>query len=176
MSKLNFAKVIWWWQFGCKDGWTPDSIRTLGWELKIKSIHEEELFKVCVGSLIFWSKRFCEIIASVFLPSSTVISLLYQLLELVVKSPRATNKEWFFWAIVSKVNSKLSRKIISSYKIQNHRKSSYDWLGDLWGKWNCIICHQFVTRKVYFREEIWYQGLLMIDSFYNAYLHLHVYC
>ena len=109
MSKLNFAKTIWWWQFECKDGWTPDSISKLGWELKIKSIHEEELFKICVGSLISWCKPFCEVTASIFLPSSLVISLLYQLLDLALKSLRATIKKRFFWARVSKVNSKMSR-------------------------------------------------------------------
>ena len=31
---------------------TPDSIGKLGSELKIKSIHEEELSKTCAGSLI----------------------------------------------------------------------------------------------------------------------------
>ena len=78
MSKLNFAKNIWWWQFACKDGWTPDYINKLGWELKIKSIHKVEWFKICVGSLISWCKPFCEDTASIFLPSSPVISLLYQ--------------------------------------------------------------------------------------------------
>ena len=62
-SNLNFAKIIWWWQFGCKDGWTPDSISKLGWVLKIESIHEEELFKICVGSLISWCKPSCEVTA-----------------------------------------------------------------------------------------------------------------
>ena len=52
-----------------KDGWTPDSINKLGWELEIKLIHEEELFQVCVGSLISWCKAFCEVTASIFLAS-----------------------------------------------------------------------------------------------------------
>ena len=82
MFKLNFAKTIWWWQSGCKDGWTPDSISKIVWELKIKSLHEEELFKICVGLLISWCKPFCEVTYLIFLPSSLVISLLYQLLDL----------------------------------------------------------------------------------------------
>ena len=63
------AETIWWRQLGCKDGWTPDSISKLGWELEIKLIHEEELFQVCVGSLISWCKAFCEVTASIFLAS-----------------------------------------------------------------------------------------------------------
>ena len=54
VSKLNFAKL------GCKDGWIPDSFNKLGWELKIKSIHEKDLFKICVCSLISWCKPFCK--------------------------------------------------------------------------------------------------------------------
>ena len=100
MSKLNFAKTIWWWQFGCKDGWTPDSIRKLGWVCKIKSMHEMELCKMRVGSLISWCKSFCEVTASISLPSSLVISLLYQLLDLALKSPRATITKGFFKARV----------------------------------------------------------------------------
>ena len=36
-------------------------------ELNIKSIHEKELFQICVGSLISWCKPFCEVTASFFL-------------------------------------------------------------------------------------------------------------
>ena len=35
MFKLNFAKTIWWWQSGCKDGWTPDSISKIVWDTNI---------------------------------------------------------------------------------------------------------------------------------------------
>ena len=42
----------------------------------------EELFKICVGSLISWCKPSYEVAASVFLPFLRVISLLYKLLDL----------------------------------------------------------------------------------------------
>ena len=32
--KLNFAKIIWWWQFGCKDGRTPALHKTVNFFLK----------------------------------------------------------------------------------------------------------------------------------------------
>ena len=82
----------------------------------------EELFKICVGSLISWCKPSYEVAASIFLPFLLAISLLYKLLDLTLKSPRATIKKGFFWGRVSKVNSKWSR---------NDTKPSYDWLGDL---------------------------------------------
>ena len=85
-------------------------------------MHEEELFKICVSSLISWCKPFCEVTTSVLLPSLLVIIWTYQLLDLPLKSPRETIKKGFFWARVPKVNSKLSR---------DDTESSYDWLGDL---------------------------------------------
>ena len=72
--------------------------------------------------IISWCKPFCEFTASIFLPSLLLTYLLYGLLDLALKSPRASIKKEFFWGRVSKVNSKLS-------KIDT--KSSYDWLGDL---------------------------------------------
>ena len=53
-SKLNFAKIIWWWQFECRGKWTPDAIIKFGFDVKIRSIHEEEVPNMCVGSLITW--------------------------------------------------------------------------------------------------------------------------
>ena len=85
-------------------------------------MHEEELFKMCVSSLISWCKLFCEVTTSILLPSLLVIIWTYQMLDLALKSPRETIKKGFFWARVSKVNSKLSR---------DDAESSYDWLGDL---------------------------------------------
>ena len=78
---LNVAKLIWWWQLQCKDGWTLDSISKLGWELKIKSIFKDELFEIYVGLLISWCKPFCEVTPSIYLPSLLVISLLYKFLD-----------------------------------------------------------------------------------------------
>ena len=75
-------------------------------------MHEKELFKICVGSLISWCKLFCEVTVSIFLSSLLVISLFYQLLDLALNSPRATIKKWLFWARVSKSNYIKQYKII----------------------------------------------------------------
>ena len=52
MDKLNFAKTAWWWQFGCKDEWTPDSMTKFGVKVKIKSIQEDDELSLCVSSWI----------------------------------------------------------------------------------------------------------------------------
>ena len=52
IPKLNLAYTIWWWQFGCRDNWTPESIIKLGSDVKMRPMHEEEVFNTCVGSLI----------------------------------------------------------------------------------------------------------------------------
>ena len=101
---------------------------------------------------------------SVFLPTLLVICFIIKIGWLSIKVSRGNNKKDVFWDRVSNVNSKLSR---------NNAESSYDWLGDLW-KPNYIVCHLFINQKLCFREEIWYQGPLMVGIFYNTYIHLHV--
>ena len=64
--------MIWWWQFWCNDGCTPDSITKLGWEVKIRSIQEEDESKMCVGSLMIWLNPNCDVICSILLPSKLV--------------------------------------------------------------------------------------------------------
>ena len=51
--------MIWWWQFWCNDRCTPDSITKLDWEVKIRSIQEEDESKICTGSLIIWLWKYC---------------------------------------------------------------------------------------------------------------------
>ena len=55
--RLNFAKTIWWWQFGCSDEKMPERITKLGWDVKIKSMEEAELLKICAAFLIIWLLR-----------------------------------------------------------------------------------------------------------------------
>ena len=55
---LNLTYTISWWQLGCRDGCTPDSVIKLGWEVNIRSIQEEVLFKI-------W-RPYCFIILNVF--------------------------------------------------------------------------------------------------------------
>ena len=50
--------TIWWWQFGCKDEWTPEFTDKFGWFVNIKSIKEELFVWIWVGSFINWEKPF----------------------------------------------------------------------------------------------------------------------
>ena len=88
--------MIWWWELGYKDGWKPDSVIKFGFEVNMRSIHEEEDPNICVGSLITWSKLNCDEILSVDLPSLMVNSLLHQLLDFALKSPKSTTKKGLF--------------------------------------------------------------------------------
>ena len=95
-SKPNFAKIIWWWQSECRDEWTPDSIIKFGCDVKIRSIHEEEVSDMCVGSLIIRCNPNWCVTFSVASPSKLVLSWQKQLLDLALKSPIATTKNGSF--------------------------------------------------------------------------------
>ena len=43
---------IGWWQFACREEWTPGSITSFGWDVNVKSMHEEEFALRWMGSLI----------------------------------------------------------------------------------------------------------------------------
>ena len=77
--------MIWWWELGYKDGWTPDSVIKFGCEVNIKSINEEEDSNICAGSLITWCKPKSDEIFSTALPSFAVMSFLHQLLDFTLK-------------------------------------------------------------------------------------------
>ena len=77
--------MTWWWQFACKEACKLESITNLGYDVKNKSMQEDDVFKICVGSLIIWCKSFCEVNVSIFAPSKLVLSLMYQLQQLCIK-------------------------------------------------------------------------------------------
>ena len=52
--RLNFEKTIWWWQFGYKEGSTPECVIKFGWEVTINSMQDDKLFQKCVGLFIIW--------------------------------------------------------------------------------------------------------------------------
>ena len=76
--------MIWWWELGYKDGWTPDSIIKFGFAVNIRSIYEDEVSNICVGSSITWCKANGDDIFSITLPSLVVMSSLHQLLDFVL--------------------------------------------------------------------------------------------
>ena len=113
--KLNFAKTIWWWQLEWREEWIPDSITMFGWDVKIRSIREEEFGNICVGSLIIWSNLSCEVTFSVVYLQNLFCLYYTNLLNLALKSPIAVNRKWFFCARNSSVISKISEKVSKSF-------------------------------------------------------------
>ena len=115
--------MIWWWELGCKDGWTPDSVIRFGCEVNIRSIHEEEDSNIWVGSSIIWCQPNCDVIFSIALPSVVVVSFLQQLLDFALKSPRSTARNGLFCTADSRFSSRF-------YLKDSNR--SCDWFGDLY--------------------------------------------
>ena len=74
----------------------------------MRSIHEEELCKICVGSFMTWCNPNCDVKLSNAFPWEVVLSLQHQNFDFALKSPIATKRKGFFRDKVSKSNSKLS--------------------------------------------------------------------
>ena len=127
--RLNFAKTFWWWQFGCSDGWTSECITQLGWDVKVKSMQEAELLKICVGCFILWLKPNWEVPVSILHPSKVVISFWYQPYIFALKSI----------AMCSKLSSKFLVKLSSS---------SFVWLGDLYRLTKLHVLRPILTSKL----------------------------
>ena len=51
---MNLEKIIWWWQFECKEECTPESVTKLFWEVNIsgsvQSIQVDEQSSKWIGS------------------------------------------------------------------------------------------------------------------------------
>ena len=71
---MSYLMVTGWWE-----EWTPEFITKFGCDVKIKSIHDELLSKIWVGSLITCLNPHWEVKDSSFLPSKVVLSLEHQL-------------------------------------------------------------------------------------------------
>ena len=84
--------MIWWWQFGCNDAWTPEFTDRSGWVVKIKSLQEEQLVYICVGSFINWGNPFEEVSENNFDPSVVSMSLDHHHEDFALKSPAITDK------------------------------------------------------------------------------------
>ena len=94
-------------------GWgTSDSTTKLGCDVNIKSIHEEEFWNKCVGSLINWcnpSWGSYNFNSTTFEARFIMTILVYHLQDLASKSPIIVVRKEPFCARVSKVISKLSK-------------------------------------------------------------------
>ena len=90
-SDYVFAQLI---KFGC--------------DANMRSIREEELFKICAGSFMTWCNPNCDVTFSNAFPWEVLLSLQYQNFDFALKSLIATRRKGFFRDKVSKFNSKLS--------------------------------------------------------------------
>ena len=68
---------MWWWQFGCKDERTLEFTDKFGRFVNIKSIQEELLVLISVGSFINWEKPFEDVNEYKCDPSIALMSLHY---------------------------------------------------------------------------------------------------
>ena len=119
MGKLILQWIIWWWQLEWREGWVPLSITKFGWFMKIKSIHDEELESMWVGSYINCSRPWIEVTESICTPSLLDMSYLYQFDDRALKSPIIMVSFWL--DIDFTKTSKLPRNIWNS---------SLDWLSE----------------------------------------------
>ena len=71
----------------------PDFIDRLGWSAKIKSIQEELLVFICIGSFTNWGNQFEEVSENNFDLSVVLMSLGHHEEDLTLKSPVITDKD-----------------------------------------------------------------------------------
>ena len=100
---------MWRWQFGCKDAWTPEFTHRFGWLVKVKSVQEELLVCISVGSFINWGNPFEEVSENNFDPSVVSISLDHHEEDLALKSPVITDKNGLCLLMLLKSFSKLDK-------------------------------------------------------------------
>ena len=93
---LNLTYINWWWQLGCKDGWTPDSIIKFGCDANMRSINGEKMCKICVGSFVAWCNPNCDVTFSNAFPWEVVLSSQYQIFDFALKSPITTRRKKCF--------------------------------------------------------------------------------
>ena len=86
-------RTNWWWQFGCKDEWTPEFTDKFGWFVNIKSIQEELFVWIWFGSFINWEKPFEDVSKYKCDPYVVFMSLHYHEEDIALKSPVTTDKD-----------------------------------------------------------------------------------
>ena len=83
--------TIRWWQFGCKDEWTPEFADKFGWFVNIKSIQEKLFTWIWVGLFINWEKLFLDINKYKCNPCIVFMLLHHQEEDLALESPVTTD-------------------------------------------------------------------------------------
>ena len=132
--------------------------------MNIRSIQDDEVFDMWVGSLIICCKPNCIVTFLISFPVWLVLSWEYQFFDLAFKSPVNTIMNGLFWHKLSKFDTKLSM-IFSN--------SSWVWLGDLYKEiklqilppifnskliysWNrCNRCSTFCSRCKHHSVYCW---------------------
>ena len=102
--------MIWWWQFSWSDGLIPLFITRLGWSVKMRSMQDDEFWKMCVVYDVSWEKPYSELIDSVCVPSLFVMLWTHQLLDLALKLPSRIVKAGSWFLILPKRFSRDKRK------------------------------------------------------------------
>ena len=69
-------------------------------------MQEDDVSRICVGSLIIWCKPFCEINVSIFAPSRLILSIMHQLHNFALESSIAMTKNGLKVVALSKFNSR----------------------------------------------------------------------
>ena len=110
-----------------KFGWL--STTKFDWFVTIKSIHDEELESMWVGSYINCSRPWVEVTESICTPSMLDMAYLYLFDDHALKSPIIVKITSFWLDIAFVKTSKLLR---------NFSNSSFDWLGE---QYNVAIKH-----------------------------------
>ena len=76
-------------------------------------MQEDDVSKICVGSLIIWCKPFCEVNVSIFAPSKLVLSLMHQFHDFALKPPNTTTKK----GNIKTIEQSLRKQLISNCKV-----------------------------------------------------------
>ena len=91
-----------------REGWVPLSANNIGWFVKIKSIHDEELEGMWDGSCINCLRPLVEEKESICTPSLLDMSYLHQFEDRALKSPVVMGIDWLIdWFIAFIKISKL---------------------------------------------------------------------
>ena len=69
-------------------------------------MQEDDISKICLGSLIIWRKSFSMVNVSIFAPLKLVLSLMHQLHGFTLKSPNTTTKNGLKVVVLSIFNSR----------------------------------------------------------------------
>ena len=91
--------------------------------VNVRSIRDDEVIDMCVGSLIICFKPNCAVTFLIAFPLWLDLSWRCEFFYLAFKFPVNTIRNWLFWHNHSKFNSRIS---------MNFSNSSWVWLGDLY--------------------------------------------